>query len=120
MTDNPIPGLPYAERVPTTLFHTTAHAEEILAAGFIDGQPLVGLDGPPRRGVSLSATPADVNDGAKGDEVLAVTLPSSFDLDYYAIQEEGRPVWEWYVPASVLNAAATVRLLTETEVEDLL
>jgi hypothetical protein len=84
-----------------------------------DGQPLVGLVGLEVRGVSLAATPADVNEGAKGEDVLAVTLPSSFDLDYYAVNEEGRPVCEWCVPAFVLNAAATVRLLTETEVEEL-
>ncbi len=66
-------------------------------------------------GVFLAATPANVNDGAKGSDVLAVTLPSSFDLDEFAIEEEGRPVWEWCVPAETLNTIATVRLLTEAE-----
>ena len=42
-----------------------------------------------------------------------MTFPESLDLDPFAIVEEGRrPVWEWLVPASVLNRVATVRLLT--------
>jgi hypothetical protein len=51
-------------RVPT-FFHTTNHAEEILAGGFIDGHGAYGFIGLEPDGVFLPATPADVNEGAK-------------------------------------------------------
>jgi hypothetical protein len=51
---------------------------------------------------------------------LEVSFPEGFDLAEYAIEEEGRPVWEWVVPAEVVNSVALVRLLTDEEIEALL
>ena len=102
------------------LFHTTDHAEDILREGFRDGSGSYGLATVWLEGVFLSMTPANVSDGAKGDAVIAVTLPTDFDLDAHAISEVGHPVWEWIVPARLLNEVASLRLLTEEEVEEVL
>ncbi len=103
----------------TTLFHTTAHAAEILSNGFVDGCGHYGFVSTELRGVFLAAMPASEQDGATGDEVLAVTVPAEFDLDEFAIVEQGMTGWEWCVPASLLNASATVRLLTAAQVDEL-
>jgi hypothetical protein len=52
--------------------------------------------------VFLSTTPARVDDGAKGEVVLQVDT-GDVDMTDYAVEEMGR-VWEYIVPASVLNA----------------
>jgi hypothetical protein len=105
-----------------TYFHTTDAAEAILREGFRDGEGSYGFVGLTLRGVFLAADrPIDVNDGAKGDQVLAVELDGN--LDEYEIIEEGAPeggvVREWCVPASLLNTRGVVRLLTEDEVDEL-
>ena len=66
----------------------------------------------------LSRTPADANDGVKGTTVLGVALPGSLIAEY-AIKEDGRSVWEWCVPAAVINQHGRVRLLSEEEIDDL-
>jgi hypothetical protein len=40
------------------------------------------------RGVLVSVLPADVNDGAKGDQVLRINLPD-VDLNEWSVVEEG-------------------------------
>jgi hypothetical protein len=47
-----------------------------------------------------------------------VTFPDDIDLSDHAIAEEGRPQWEWCVPADLINRSATVRLLTEDKVDE--
>jgi hypothetical protein len=47
--------------------------------------------------------------------VLLVEIPDDVELSEYAIEEEGRPISEWCVPASLLNERASVRPLTEEE-----
>jgi hypothetical protein len=102
-----------------TLYHTTNDADEILTDGFRDGEGSYMFAGLTLRGVFLAIYPADVNDGAKGDQVLEVVMPGDVELDEYAIEEECRPVWEWCIPADVLNRHARVRLLSEEEVDTL-
>lgn len=101
------------------LFHTTDAAEAILEGGFRDGHGTFGIIGFDLAGVFLSNFPADVSDGAKGDDVLIVEIPDDVDLTRYAIEEEGHPICEWCVPADLLNERASVRLLTEAEVDAL-
>lgn len=101
------------------LFHTTDAAEAILRGGFRASTGSYGLAGGTFDGVFLSAGPAGVSDGAKGEQVLRVTFPEGFDLDPFAIRENGQRVWEWCVPAAKVNAAASVTLLSAAEVDEL-
>jgi hypothetical protein len=101
-----------------TLYHTTDTPYAILREGFRDGEGAYLFVNRSPRGVFLAAAPADVNDGAKGDAVLAVTFPDDVDLSDYAIVEYSMPqVWEWYVPADLINRRATVRLLAQGEAD---
>ncbi len=100
--------------MPKLLFHTTDAADEILSKGFRDGSRFYGIR---VSGVFLSSQPANVSDGATGEQVLQVEVPDAIGLDEYAIIEEGHPVWEWCVPAQVVNAWARVRRLTDAEVD---
>ena len=102
------------------LYHTTDAADSILTHGFRDGgegEGSYGFSGLTVQGVFLALAPADVNDGATGEQVLAVELPDGIDLDAYSIVEEGQPAWEWCVPADVINRHGSVRLLTEDEAD---
>ena len=102
----------------TTLYHTTDAAQQILREGFRDAEGSYGLRVLTLRGVFLAVAPADINDGATGDNVLEVTFPDDIDLSDHAIVEDGRPQWEWCVPADLINRSATVRLLTEDKVDE--
>lgn len=102
----------------TTLFHTTGAAEVILRDGFRDGSGSYMFSGITLTGVFLANRPVDCNEGATGDQVLEVALPDGLDLSQWAIEEEGLPVWEWCVPAEVVNRHGSLRLLTEDELEE--
>jgi hypothetical protein len=92
--------------VVVTLYHTTDAAEAIMRDGFRDGEGSYGFVDFDLRGVFVSVLPADVNDGAKGDQVPEVVLPDDVDLDEWSIVEEGHPAWEWCIPAEVLVSGA--------------
>jgi hypothetical protein len=99
------------------LFHTTDVAAAILTDGFIDSEGGYMFARLILRGVFLATTPADVNDGATGQDVLEVVLPDSLDLSAWAILDGGAvSPWEWCIPAATLNDSAAVRLLNEEEV----
>lgn len=98
-------------------FHTTDVAPVILREGFRDGHGSYGLVNLTLPGVFLAKYPADCNDGAHGDQVLEVVLPGHVDMTEYAINEEGHELWEWCVPASLINQHGSVRLLTDEEEE---
>jgi hypothetical protein len=100
-------------------FHTTDAAEAILRDGFRDGTGSYGFITVELEGVFIADTPVDVNEGAKGDQVLAVDLPGDVDLDEHEIVEELKGYREWCVPARLLNERASVRLLTEGELDDI-
>lgn len=102
------------------LYHTTDAAETILANGFRDSSGSYGLTDAQERpfmltGVFVSNEILDVNEGATGDDVLELTLPDDFDLDYWELIEEGKPYREWCVPAELLNRFPR-RLLTDEEI----
>jgi hypothetical protein len=98
------------------LYHSTTEeaAASILREGFRDGTGSYGCVGITLTGVFVSDLPVDENEGAKGYAVLETNVPEGFDLDGFGIVEEGRPPWEWLIPAAVLNRWP-VRLLSEDE-----
>jgi hypothetical protein len=98
------------------LFHTTDAADSIFASGFRDATGAYGFVEIILTGVFLSRSPADVSDGAKGESVIEVSFEEDVDLDPYAIIEEAHPVWEWCVPAALINSRAQLRLLDEDEI----
>jgi hypothetical protein len=89
---------------------TTAIASEaILKEGFRDG---VDYHGWGIVGVWVSNYPLDCNEGAKGDDLLEVDCKlNEAELADYEVIEEGKPYREWIVPAALLNANSTVRVL---------
>lgn len=101
-----------------TLYHRTAAAEAIVRSGFQDGSGSYGLLNHVLTGVFVSDVPLDINEGATGPDVLEVSLPLDLDLDDFELVEEKKGYREWCVPATVLDDLATVRLLTEAEVDD--
>ncbi|WP_064423118.1 hypothetical protein [Mycobacterium sp. GA-1285] len=68
---------------------------------------MIGLE---LTGVWLGDRPMDINEGAKGDEVLRVEFGDDVDLDEFEVIEDGKPYREWCVPAALINAQATVTL----------
>lgn len=75
----------------TTPYHTTDAAQEILRQGFRDAEGSYMFRALTLRGVFPAGTPADINDGATGDDVLEVTFPDDVDLSDHAIVDDGRP-----------------------------
>ena len=100
-------------------FHTTDAAEAILRSGFRDGEGTYGLASFTLRGVFLADTPVDVNEGASGQDVLEVILPDEIGVDDYELIEDMKPYREWCVPAALLNDNASVRQLTDAELDRL-
>jgi hypothetical protein len=102
-------------------FHTTTAdaAAAILRDGFRDGDGTYGFATVELCGVFIADRPLDVNEGCKGDQVLAIDLDD--DLDEFEITTVGMEdcYREWCAPARLLNDRATVRLLTEDEVDEI-
>lgn len=93
-------------------YHRTSAAEEILAHGFRDATGFY-LTTQQWSGVWLSDVPLDGNEGATGDDLLAVDVPDEVAAQWadYEWCEEGKPHREWLVPAELLNACATVTMV---------
>lgn len=89
--------------MPRTFYHVTTreNAVQILADGFKDG---VGryMTSHTFSGVWLADQPLDANEGASGETVLEVQLPTGI-VDEWEWIEEGKPYREWLVPAEVVN-----------------
>jgi hypothetical protein len=101
------------------LYHATTPdaAKAILAVGFRDSTGSYMCVGITLTGVFVSNLPVvGVNDGAKGSEVLEITAPDDADLADYAIVEEDMPVWEFCIPAKILNRWP-VRLLSDDDLD---
>jgi hypothetical protein len=101
-------------RAGTTLYHRTGAARAILANGFRDAEGDYGFVGlsEPLRGVFLATELPIVQDGGEGAHVLAVQFDASFDVAQYAIVDNDLPVWEYLIPADVINKQAQVSLIT--------
>jgi len=88
-------------------------ADAILRSGFRDG---AGYYMTPHRysGVWLSDVPLDANEGAFGDTLLAVELKLTEDqLRKFEWFEEGKGYREWLIPAALINANATIRIIED-------
>jgi hypothetical protein len=94
-------------------YHCTDSASTILREGFRDAEGTYGLEEVTLRGVFISDQPLSIQEGAKGDQILEIILPSNCDLSDYELIEEGKPYREWHVPANVLNENGQVRLVEE-------
>lgn len=96
-------------------FHrtTAAATEAILAHGFRDGRGRY-MTNTEHEGVWLSDRPLDVHEGAEGDTLLAVEVPSDL-VEPYEWIEEGKGYREFLVPAALLNAQGKVTIADETE-----
>lgn len=102
------------------LYHRTTRdaADAILSGGFRDG---VGTYLFPEeyslRGVWLSNTLLDANEGARGDTLLevALDLPSKTLRKKFECIERGKPYKEFLVPAFVFNRFSTIRIVPENE-----
>ena len=98
-------------------FHTTTEqaAESILSGGFRDASGGYGLASTVLTGVFVSNRPTSVSDGASGDVVLSVDLPDDLDVAEWAIDEVGHPIWEWCIPAVVINERGSLSRYEEPE-----
>ncbi len=94
-------------------YHRTPWAEVIIRDGFRDHEGFYMLGDMMLRGVFLSDVPLDANEGARGDELLEVSLPAECDISGYEIIEEGKPYREWCLPAELINRRGTVRLIAD-------
>lgn len=103
----------------TAYFHTTDASAAILRDGFLDGEGGYMFATITLRGVFIANTPVDVNEGAKGEDVLEVALPDDLDLGDYELVQEGSTYREWCVPAELINTRGTVRLLSDDELDEL-
>ena len=87
------------------LYHRTTAAKAILCEGFQDREGSYLFEGITLRGVWISDVPLDCNEGTKGEQLIAITLPATIDISDYEIVEDGKPYREWCVPAEILNQA---------------
>jgi hypothetical protein len=96
-----------------TFYHRTHNADAILRDGFRDKEDSYMLEDFTLRGVFLSDKPLDGNEGAGGDQLLAVTLPDyCCDFSYHELVEEGKPYREWCIAAEIVDRHGTVRRVT--------
>jgi hypothetical protein len=98
----PRPSLP----APVRLYHrtSTAAAKAILAKGFRDSEGTHGTT-EVTHGVWLSDVPLSINEGAKGDTLLCVTLTCDGErIEEFEWVEVGKPYREWQIPAATLKS----------------
>lgn len=98
-------------------YHTTDAAEAILREGFRDATGSYMIVGFELTGVFLGDSPMDINEGAKGDQVLRVEFPDDVDLAEYELIEEHKPYREWCVPAALINTRAAVTPMTDDDLD---
>ncbi len=103
----------------TTYYHTTDAADEILRGGFRDATGSYGFATLELTGVFLGDRPMTINEGAKGDHVLRVEIPDDIDLRDFELIEDAKPYREWCVPAALINTHATVRAMTDDELQNM-
>lgn len=100
-------------------YHRTDAWNSISANGFRDGHGSYGF-ATERSGVFVSDEPAEVGEGATGDQLLRLDIPGSEAVyEKYEWVQDGTYTREWCIPASVLNETASVALMSEAEEEAL-
>jgi hypothetical protein len=93
------------------LYHNTFASEEILSEGFKDGEGRY-LTTETFRGVFLSNTPLDINEGADGDTLLSIEIPEEVIAEFEWI-EDGKPYREWCIPAKTVNRYGPPKVVIE-------
>ncbi len=96
-------------------FHRTFAAETILSEGFRDstGNYMTVEE---HTGVFISDFPLDINEGAKGNQLLMLEIPEGEVLPY-EWEEEDKPYREFCVPAELLNRFGKPTLIDEDSEE---
>lgn len=87
----------------STYFHRTNQGSVILRQGFRDASGTYGMASTFLTGVWISNQPLDVNEGATGEQLLAIEL--NFDISCYEVVGDKSTYREWCVPADLLNGA---------------
>jgi len=82
------------------LYHRTHHATPILRNGFKDGRGCY-LTSEYHRGVWFSNMPLDINEGAKGTDLLRVSILAALIKDYEWV-EAGKKYREFLVHAKIV------------------
>ena len=101
----------------TTYFHRTDQAEAILRDGFRDASGNYMTAVTMFTGVWISNLPLDINEGAKGEQLLAIELDS--DIGTYEVVEDASTYREWCVPAAILNApGVSLRVVPQAEEDE--
>ena len=102
----------------TIYYHTTDAADAILREGFRDATGSYMFATFELTGVFLGDSPMDINEGAKGDQLLQGEFPVDVDLSDFELIEEHKPYREWCVPAALINTHATVTLMSDEDDDD--
>jgi hypothetical protein len=102
------------------LFHSTTEdaAASILREGFEDatGTYMMSLW---LTGVWVSDVPLDVNEGAKGNVLLRITLAlPDAALSDFEVVEEGKGYREWVIPAALLNEHGRVKRMKDRQLNN--
>lgn len=84
------------------VYHRTPNGAEIMRDGFSDHSGSYGFAGMTLTGCWVSDQPLDINEGAKGEDLLRIDIDEATIAEYEII-EDGKPYREWCVPAAVLN-----------------
>jgi hypothetical protein len=97
------------------VYHRTGHASAILQDGFRDGVGTYGLAPGLVQGVFVSNVPADINEGASGDDLLRMEIDEALVAEYEIVDLGGHSSFrEWCIPAALLNDhARRLRLVDE-------
>ena len=82
-------------------FNRTPHADKILTDGFRDGEGTY-MTRTIHKGVWFSDCPLDFGQGAKGDTLLSLEIPSDVLPEHEWI-EVGKPYREFLIPAEIVN-----------------
>jgi hypothetical protein len=100
------------------VYHTTDASEAILAEGFKDGEGTY-MSGEWYSGVWVADVPVDANEGAKGDVVLTLEIPTEVFTQYEWVDEgaEDKTYREALIPASILNSYGRPQICTDEELD---
>lgn len=97
------------------VYHTTDASTAIRAEGFKDGEKNY-MTTETWRGVWVANTPVDINEGAKGDVVLALEIPIEIFNQYEWVEDE-KTYRESLIPAEILNKYGLPKICTMEELE---
>jgi hypothetical protein len=96
------------------LYHRTPAGDAILANGFRDATGHY-MTGEFWTGVWVADRPLDENEGASGDDLLAVDIPEEIVVQWEWVQEVSFGYREFLIPADVLNAYPVARAAEEDQ-----